>query len=68
MKFAAAQNAAIIEDNGMTVTYHQKCPYCGYINTSLKASATVMDGSRASLGSVPCIKCHKFFEIAISRR
>ena len=66
MKFAVAQNAAIIEDNGSRVRYHPICPYCGYLHDRLTSSVVVVSGP-TSAGSVFCRKCGKSFNIKITR-
>lgn len=66
MKFAVAQNAAIIEDNGSRVRYHPICPYCGYLHDRLTSSVVVGSGP-TSAGSVFCRKCGKSFNIKITR-
>ena len=68
MKFAVAQNAAIIEDNGLNVRFHPRCPYCGYLNHTFTSGTAVVEGGRMSVGSFSCQKCSKHFEIAVSRR
>lgn len=68
MKFAVAQNAAIIEDDGNQVRYHPRCPFCGYLNDRLTCSAFIGNGIKAGLGFVFCQKCGKSFEVVITRR
>lgn len=66
MKFAVAQNAAIIEDDGRRVKYHPVCPYCGYLHDRLTSSVVVISGP-ASAGNVFCRKCGKNFGVKITR-
>lgn len=65
MKFAVAQNAAIIEDDGKRVKYHPRCPYCGYLNDRSTSSAVV--SGPTGCGSYRCNKCGKSFSVKITR-
>ena len=40
MKKAVAENAEILEDDGLTITYHPRCPMCGVIVESPMPSAS----------------------------
>ena len=63
---AWAENAVIVSDDGHTVRYHVKCPYCGKVNTMSTSSASVTTCIHNTFGSCP--SCHKSFSISFGRK
>ena len=66
-KPAWAQNAVIIQDNGNSVDYRPKCPYCGEIpwGTTMRG-AHAPEGGRSNTNTI-CSKCGKSFTISLGR-
>ena len=66
MSQAYAVNAIIIKDDGKSVDYRPRCPYCGYVPQMSK-----MVGAHASFGGshsfTVCQQCGKSFEIILRR-
>ncbi len=67
MEFAVAQNAAIMQDDGRRVTYHPRCPYCGYLDNRCTSSVVVSSRNKAGAGSQRCKECNKSFSITVIR-
>lgn len=63
---AWAENAVIISDTGSSVRYHDRCPYCGKVNTMRVATAPVTYSIHIT-NSV-CTSCHKSFTIRFGRK
>ena len=63
---AWAENAVIIQDNGCSVRFRPKCPYCGHIPMNMSMGDSAQNGVR-SHNSAICEKCKKTFDIVISR-
>lgn len=63
---AYAVNAIITRDDGMSVDYRPRCPYCMYVDMMSK-----MCGAHASYGgthtSTICHNCGKSFEVMLRR-
>ena len=63
---AYAVNAVIVRDDGRTVDYRTRCPYCGDVPQMSK-----MVGAYASPGGSHsysvCFKCGKSFEVILRR-
>ncbi len=63
---AYAVNAVITRDDGRTVDYRPRCPYCGHVPQMMK-----MVGAHASFGGTHshsvCQSCGKTFEIILRR-
>ena len=63
---AYAVNAVITRDDGRTVDYRPRCPYCGHVPQMSK-----MVGAYASHGGTHtytvCLGCGKSFEIILRR-
>ena len=63
---AYAVNAVITRDDGRSVDYRPRCPYCGHVPQMMK-----MVGAHASFGGTHtysiCQSCGKTFEIILRR-
>ena len=64
---AWAENAVIISDDGSSVKYHVKCPYCGTVDTMCTRSAHVMHGIHIDPGVCSNCNCGKPFNIRFGR-
>lgn len=62
---AKATNAIIVKDEGLHVTYHKKCPYCGAVSSSTFDIAMQIGGVNNS--SATCQSCGKNFNVRFER-
>ena len=66
MDRAYAEGAAIISDDGTTVTFHPQCPKCGFVERSTTMSGYCRFGT-AELGGHGCPKCFERYKIVLHR-
>ena len=59
-------NAIIVRDDGMSVEYRPRCPYCMYVDMMCKMSGHASTGG-GSYSYTVCHKCGKSFEVILRR-
>ncbi len=65
---AWAENAVIVSDDGRTVKYHVRCPYCGKVDTTTTRSISVIAGITNTPGSCTSTLCYKHFTVKLGRK
>ena len=63
---AWAENGVITRDDGFSVRWKPRCPYCGHVPTNRDCGGTASQGVRAHQYA-SCDKCGKSFDVIISR-
>ena len=66
MKKAVAENAEILEDDGLTITYHPRCPMCGVIG-EVTDTIRVEEGKTETVKDFTCPYCGMAFDITFTR-
>ena len=66
MKKAVAENAEILEDDGLTITYHPRCPMCGVIREVTDA-IRVEKKVKMKSSKTSCPYCGMAFDITFTR-
>lgn len=65
MENAYVINGVVVSDDGTTVRYHTRCPYCGDVNTTTTYSCYCSQVTNN--GVVTCSKCYKHFDVQLRR-